>query len=492
MSMHNFEMSQGAHFPKAFTDFRLLRRGMLRYGMAIVLVVAALGLSLVLHPFLKNAFLVFFLAAVMTTAWFGRTGPGLFSVAVSTMVVDYYFLVPYHAFTAELEEIPYLLSFLLSACCASWLASTRKQVEEKQRVHFDLLFEHGPEAIMLVDSEDRVQRINREFSRIFGYLSSEIVGGLSTAFIVPPDALKEARASRTSLAQGESVSMETVRRCKDGSTIHVSQIAVPVVVDGERISYYFIFRDITESKRAAEALQQAHAELAHLSRVTTMGELVATIAHEVNQPIAAVVTNANAAGRWLAQDPPKLDEVRDGLSNIGRDAARAGDVIGRIRALVRKSEPSMAALDINEIIRGVLVLLNAELRSGGVRVQTQLEKVPVVIGDRVQLQQVMLNLIINAIEAMSTIHDRPRQLAIRSLQDRELVLVQVRDSGIGFDAEHADTIFNPFFSTKAEGIGMGLTISQSIVSAHGGRLWATLAEPGAVLNFTVPVAGDLQ
>jgi C4-dicarboxylate-specific signal transduction histidine kinase len=286
--------------------------------------------------------------------------------------------------------------------------------------------------------------------------------------------------------------METVRRCKDGSTIHVSQIAVPVVVDGERISYYFIFRDITESKRAAEALQQAHAELAHLSRVTTMGELVATIAHEVNQPIAAVVTNANAAGRWLAQDPPKLDEVRDGLSNIGRDAARAGDVIGRIRALVRKSEPSMAALDINEIIRGVLVLLNAELRSGGVRVQTQLEKVPVVIGDRVQLQQVMLNLIINAIEAMSTIHDRPRQLAIRSLQDRELVLVQVRDSGIGFDAEHADTIFNPFFSTKAEGIGMGLTISQSIVSAHGGRLWATLAEPGAVLNFTVPVAGDLQ
>jgi len=458
--------------------------------MALGLVVIALSLSLLLHPYVSDAFIVFFLAAVMIVGWFGRTGPGLFSVAISTLAVDYFFIVPRHAFVMEVEGIPYFFSFLLSAGCASLLASTRKQAEDKQRVHFDKLFEQSPEAIMLVDARDRVQRVNEEFSRIFGYTSNEIVDGVSLSFIVPPYLHDEALASRTRLSLGESVSMETVRMRKDGSVVQVSEIAVPVAIGGERMSYYYIFRDITENKRAAEALQRAHAELVHLSRVTTVGELVTSIAHEVNQPIAAVVTNGNAASRWLAQHPPNLDEARDALENIVRDATRAGDVIGRIRTMVQKGTAHMEPLDCNEVIRSVLNLLDAEIRRGEVRVSTDLGKLPSVIGDRVQLQQVMLNLIINAIDAMSAANRHANILSILSSSDEGFVRVQVHDTGIGITTELASRIFNPFFTTKPDGIGMGLTISRSIIESHGGRLWAVPNETGSVLSFTLPVAGE--
>jgi PAS domain S-box-containing protein len=472
---------------QTLTPFSLL--SMRRYVMAAFLVLIALGLSLQLHPYLSDAFLIFFLAAVMAAGWFGRTGPGLFSVAISTVFVDYFFILPHHALAMNLEGIPYFLSFLLSAVCASWLASTRKQAEEKQRVYFDKLFDQSPEAIMLVDSRDRVQRINGEFSRIFGYTSDEIVDGISLSFIVPPFLYDEAMESRTKLSQGESVNMETVRRCKNGSVVHVSEIAIPVAIDGERVSYYYIFRDISESKRAAEALQRAHAELVHLSRVTTIGELVTSIAHEVNQPITAVVTNGNAAMRWLAQQPPNLGETREALGNIVRDATRAGDVIGRIRTLVQKGMPQMAPLAINEVIRSVLNILDAEFRREEVRVRMDLAEVPFTIGDRVQLQQVMLNLIINAIDAMETIPERPGILDIRSMTDGDFILVQVHDRGMGMTSDQVDRMFDPFFTTKQEGVGMGLTISRSIIDAHGGRLWATPGESGMVLNFTLPIAG---
>ena len=479
-------MSDESHFYAISSEFPISRIVLIRYGISTGLVALALCLSLLLHPLLSNAFLFFFLAAVMAAGWYGRTGPGLFSVAVSTMLIDYYFIRPYHALAIDFEELPYFLSFLLSAVSASWLASARKRVEENQRAHFERLFEHGPEAIMLVDSHDHVQRINTEFSRIFGYPPAEILGGISRDFIVPEYLHDEAMASRDRLAQGESLSIETVRRRKDGSTIAVSEIAVPVVIDGEQISYYFIFRDISQTRQSAQALQRAQAELAHLSRVTAMGELVASIAHEVNQPIAAVVTSGNAATRWLNQQPPNLCEVREALDNIVRDATRASDVIGRIRSLVRKSEGSMDRLDINEIIRGILVVLETEIRKREVRLQTELGDVPQIIGDRIQLQQVTLNLIINAVEAMETV-ERPRVLNVKSSVEGEFVLVQVRDSGPGIDRCHMEKIFNPFFTTKREGLGMGLTISQSIVEAHGGRMWAESANPGAALNLRLPI-----
>jgi C4-dicarboxylate-specific signal transduction histidine kinase len=224
--------------------------------------------------------------------------------------------------------------------------------------------------------------------------------------------------------------------------------------------------------------------------VTTIGELVTSIAHEVNQPITAVITYGNAANRWLAQEPPNLVEVREALGNIVRDATRAGEVIGRIRTLVQKGTPQMTQLDVNEVIRSVLTLLDAELRRNGVRVKAELGLIPGVIGDRVQLQQVMLNLIINAIDAMTAVQKRKPVLSIRSSLDGEKVLIQVEDTGIGITDGQADTMFNPFFTTKPEGIGMGLTISRSIIEAHGGALWAASGETGATLNFTLPSAGE--
>jgi len=458
--------------------------------MATFLVLTALGLSLLLHPYLLDAFLLFFLASVMIVGWFAGTGPGLYSVVISTIAVTYYFIPPLHTFTVKLEEVPYFLSFSLSATCASLLASTRKQAEDKQRAYFDRLFDQSPEAIMLVNSNDQVQRINEEFSRIFGYSSAEIIDGISLRFIVPSYLHDEAIASRTKLAQGESVSMETVRRCKNGSVVHVSEIAIPVAIDGKSTSHYYIFRDISENKRAAEALERAHAELVHLARVTTIGELVTSIAHEVNQPIAAVVTNGNAAMRWLGQQPPNLNETRESLGNIVRDATRAGEVIQRIRTLVQKGTPQMGPLAVNEVIRSVLHLLDAEIRRADVRVRMELEELPEAIADRVQLQQVMLNLIINAIDAMKSIPKRPGVLIIRTRRDGEFILVQVHDEGIGLTSDQTERMFDPFFTTKPDGVGMGLTISRSIIDAHGGRLWATSGDSGTVLNFTLTIAGS--
>jgi len=456
--------------------------------MAVGVVLVALTLSLLLHPYLSDAFIILFLAAVMIISWFGRLGPGLFSVALSTVVVDYYFILPYHTFEVKFEDVPYFLSFLLSCGCASWLASTRKAAEDKQRVHFEKLFEQGSEGIMLVNAQDRVQRVNAEFVRIFGYTPDEIVGGVSLTFIVPSQLYREALESRTRLSQGESVHLDTVRLRKDGSLVNVSQIAVPVPMDGEQMSYYYLFRDITESKKSAEALQRAHAELVHLSRVTTIGELVASIAHEVNQPTTAISTSGNAALRWLAQDPPKLNEVHDALRNIVRDATRAGEIIGRIRAMVQKSQPRMQKLSMHEVIHGVLRLLEVEIRRGDVRVETEFEEeLSAVTGDLVQLQQVILNLIINAIEAMASVPAETRSLKIRASQIQRGILVQVTDSGVGVQNDQVEEIFNPFFTTKSEGLGMGLAISRSIIDAHEGRLWVTPASRDTIFNFTLAV-----
>ena len=247
--------------------------------------------------------------------------------------------------------------------------------------------------------------------------------------------------------------------------------------------------EMRERQRAEEALQKAQAELAHITRVTTLGELMASIAHEVNQPLAAVVTNAQACLRWLALETPRLDEARAAVERIVRDSNRASEVIQRIRALVKKTEPQMVALDINDVIREAISLEQREMLSQRVSLRTELASaLPPVPGDRVQLQQVVINLVMNAVEAMAPVTDRPRDMLIRSQQDdANEVLVAVRDSGMGIDSENAERLFNAFFTTKPSGIGMGLSISRSIIAAHGGRLWASPnADHGATFQFTLP------
>ena len=246
-----------------------------------------------------------------------------------------------------------------------------------------------------------------------------------------------------------------------------------------------------ERKRAEDALHHAQVELAHVARVATLGEMSASIAHEINQPLAAVVNNASACLRWLAAN--NLEEARQSVSLVVSDGHRAGEIIGRIRALAKKTPSRKDWIDVNETILEVIALARSEVHSNGVSLQTRLgDDMPLILGDRIQLQQVILNLIINAIEAMSGVTENSRELVVRSGKDESQgVLVTVRDSGPGLDAENLDHLFTAFFTTKPQGMGMGLAISRSIIEAHGGRLWAAPNESGgAVFQFTLPADAE--
>jgi C4-dicarboxylate-specific signal transduction histidine kinase len=255
-----------------------------------------------------------------------------------------------------------------------------------------------------------------------------------------------------------------------------------------------ITRDLTDHVLASEALRAAQAELAHANRVATMGQLTASIAHEVNQPIAAAVTNANAALRWLGVEPPDLKEVRQALGRIVENGQRASDVIGRIRAHIKKAPPRKDRFDLNEAVLDVISLIRSEVLRHGIWLQTGLATgLPAVDGDRIEVQQVILNLIVNAIEAMSGDEDEARELRISTERDASGgVLVTLRDSGPGLDPKGLGRLFEAFYTTKPGGMGMGLAICRSIIEAHGGRLWASPNEPrGAVFQFTFPPARDV-
>jgi NO-binding membrane sensor protein with MHYT domain len=254
-----------------------------------------------------------------------------------------------------------------------------------------------------------------------------------------------------------------------------------------------LIASLSEQKRAEEALREAQADLAHVTRVTTLGEIAASIAHEVNQPLAAVVANAEACLRWLDRGTPDLDAARRSVEWIIDDANRAGEVIRRVRALANKSAVEKAPLDINDVVKEVIALVQGELVSHRVSLRMEFANaLPVVPADRVELQQVVINLVMNGIEAMQSVTDRPRELLIRSLQDEtQQVLVSVTDCGVGISAENADRLFNAFFTTKTNGMGMGLSICRSIIEAHGGRLWASANLPyGATFQFTLPVSAN--
>ena len=248
--------------------------------------------------------------------------------------------------------------------------------------------------------------------------------------------------------------------------------------------------DITEFKRSQEALRTSQAELAHVTRLMTMGELAGSIAHEVNQPLSAIAASGGACIRWLASPTPNLQEAREAAARIVRDAKRAGDVIQRIRALTRKATTEKERLDLNGAIQEVLGLAKAEMLKNRVALRTELrDDLPKVLGDRIQLQQLVLNLIMNGIEAMSAVGDRPRELAISTQSgEPDQVVVRVRDSGVGLDPKSSERIFDAFYTTKPTGMGMGLSISRSIVQNHGGRLWAVPNDrgPGTTFQFTVP------
>jgi PAS domain S-box-containing protein len=279
----------------------------------------------------------------------------------------------------------------------------------------------------------------------------------------------------------------------DGSIKSAHVVARAARDESGSLEFVGAIMDVSAAKRAEQELRQAQAELAHISRVTTLGELTASIAHEVNQPIAGMVTNAEAALGWLGTEPPNLDQVRGSLGHIVKDGMRAADVIYRIRALIKKAPPRMARVDVNEAVLDVITLTRSELLRHGVSLETQLATgLPLIEGDRIQLQQVILNLILNATEAMSGIDEGAREMRISTEREASNgVLVSVRDLGLGLDPQSVDHLFEAFYTTKPDGLGMGLAICRSIIKAHGGRLWAKANEPrGAVVQFTLPLERD--
>jgi PAS domain S-box-containing protein len=294
------------------------------------------------------------------------------------------------------------------------------------------------------------------------------------------------------LREGEWEGETRFRNFKTGAVIPTRQHIFLIREPGteRRVAMAAIVRDITESQRSEEALRAARDQLAHIARVTTMGELAASIAHEVNQPLTAVVTNGDAGLRWLSQSPPNVDEAQKAMKEMVKQGHRASDLISRIRALLRKTKPNISSVDTRELIEEVLTLTRQRVEEHGVTVKVETASdIPPVSGDSVQLQQVLVNLILNALEATGAARNGARELLVTSqcLGANEVVIA-VHDSGTGIDPQYLDQLFRPFFTTKGTGLGMGLAISRSIVEAHGGRLWATSKEgQGATFQFSLPI-----
>jgi PAS domain S-box-containing protein len=386
---------------------------------------------------------------------------------------------------------------LLASQAAISLENTRLYRELAQReAKIRRLVDANIVGIIIWELEGRILEANDAFLRIVGYDREDLVAGrLRWTELTPLEWLERHERWWTPELKmtGSLQPFEKEYFRKDGSRVPV--LVGGVTFDESANQGVAFVLDLTERKRAeAEAREserryrEVQMELAHANRVATMGQLTASIAHEVNQPIAATVTNAQAALRWLDGSASNLDEVRQALADIVKDGNRAGDVVGRIRALVKKAAPRRDRLEINAAIREVIEITGREAVKNGVSVQTELaDGLPLILGDRVELQQVILNLVVNALEAMSDVSEGSRELLITTGQaESSGVVVAVKDSGPGLDPKSRDRLFEVFYTTKPDGMGMGLAICRSIVEAHGGRLWASANEPrGTVFEFTL-------
>ena len=395
---------------------------------------------------------------------------------------------------STLEQFTELANNLAYGVIALRTREERKHAEDKLRrnetylVEGERLSHTGSWALNVYSGE---VFWSQEVYRIFGLDSGTALNrDLLTQFHHPEDRLFK-QTIDTAIREGRDFKMDSRIVLPDGSVKHVHTVGHPVFNEsGELTEFIGVVMDTTERKRSEEALREAQAELFRVARATTMGELTASIAHEVNQPLAAVVTNANACLRWLNARTPDLDEARTAAQRIVRDGNRASDVIARIRGFLTKGEPVTVQLDANDVVREIIMLTQGEVLRRAASLLTELaDGLPAVSADRVQLQQVLLNLMMNALDAMSAVADSPRVLRIRTnTYESAAILVAFQDSGVGLNPEQMERLFEAFYTTKPEGMGMGLSISRSIVEMHGGRLWATPNDgPGATFQFTLPI-----
>lgn len=462
-----------------------------------------------------------FFCAVMLSAWRGGLGPGLLASILSSAACVLWPEPRTGIYGGVWAEAPRFLVLLGASVFISWLCSRQKRaqaalhqarIELEQRVQ-DRTKELAANEAKLKEAQ-RLANIgywerdiladrltwSAETYRIFGRppLDAAINQAKLQEMIYPDDRQIQKQALSEALETGRYYDVEyrIVRPDGDVRFVHVWD-EIEYDASGKPIRMFGTVQDVTERRRTEsrlkqdeEKLRQAQAELTRVSRATVMGELGAAIAHEVNQPLVGVVTNANAAARWLAAVPPNVEEARRAVDRIARNGERASEVIKRVKALLRKDHPTKTRFNLNKLIEETLALCQQELACKQVILETELaSELPFVAADRVQLQQVLINLFMNALDALCDSKTRPRILRIRTQrQVSNAVLVTVEDTGCGVPPDDVERVFEPFYTTKTHGLGMGLAISRSIVEAHGGRLSATSHDGhGTTFEFTIPV-----
>lgn len=374
----------------------------------------------------------------------------------------------------------------------SELAQAHAQVVRSEE-RWRSVFENSAVGVALTDLNGRFIATNPVFQKIVGYTEDEL-RQLTFLDITHEEDIERNRALIGDLLEGKSqqFQIEKQYRRKDGQPVWVrNNVSVVPGTDRGPRSLMALSEDITQRKQSEEALARARSELARVASITSLGVLTASIAHEVNQPLSGIITNASTCLRMLSANPPNVDGARETVRRTIRDGNRASDVITRLRTLYSKKEPSPESVDLNEAAREVMALSLTDMHGSGAILRHELaEDLPRVIGDRIQLQQVILNLLRNAADAMSTIEGRPRELLIRTERhEGNQIRLSVKDSGVGFTRQAADKIFEAFYTTKTDGMGIGLSVSRSIIEAHQGRIWATANDgQGATFSFAIPCA----
>ena len=371
--------------------------------------------------------------------------------------------------------------------------AAERKLRESERRYAVTLSSIG-DAVIATSKTLRVTFMNPVAEALTGWSQADAVGlPLSDVFrIINEDTRETVDNPAANVLESRVVvglANHTILLARDGREIPIDDCGSPIIDDrGEITGTVLVFRDVSERRQTEAALRRAKTELARVAQRTTMGELAAAIAHEVNQPLSGVITNARTTLRWLAVDPPDLVEMRSSMLRTIEDAKRAADVIARLRTFFKGESGARETLDLNNVVKEVITLTRAEIQRGGATLRLELASdLPSVAADRVQLQQVLVNLITNAIEAMGGVEKWPRELVIGTQTNDTEVQIAVQDSGTGLNQTNKDQIFHAFYTTKREGMGMGLWISRSIIESHDGRLWATgNAGPGATFYFTLP------
>jgi PAS domain S-box-containing protein len=486
----------------------------LRYGWALTSVAAALGLAHALSIFhLPQTFAAFALSAIAITFWYAGTGPGIFAAVLSSLVRDFLFEPNTSAESRILFDLVFLVFALLmmqvvrgrnqlqlrvaerTAELTRSNESLKREIAERNQAEYltGQVFECSPDAVLIIGTDYRYKRVNPVHARNWGRPAESMVG-MHMAELVGVEFFEQRlRPFLDRCFAGENVRFDDWFDNARGHRFLAASYS-PLRSGSQQVEAALVIaRDLTEHALASEALRQAQADLAHASRMTTMGELTASLAHEVNQPITAAVNGASTCVRWLTRENPDLGEAREAASGVVRNARRAADIINRIRSISKKGESKRQLANVNELLGEMIALLRSETNRYFISVRTELDaELPKVMADSVQVQQLMMNLIINSIDAMKDV-DQTRELVIRSKRgEDQCLIISVTDTGVGLPSEQANQIFDAFFTTKSHGLGMGLRISRSIVESHGGRLWAADNSPrGASFSFTLPIPVEM-